>query len=161
MTSLVWAGTVFGPRLWPLSARRHLLAGCIPCPNVSTTPITAMGCRQCLPSSVVQLKGKHCRKTHCHNGVVDTFGPCVLLVPFNFRYFYTFYFTLIWYPIKDNFKAFFRLQAQLFGFQLKKGRNRKSDPHFKISRWDFWHVMAFQPQSWHNICVTWLEQQQQ
>ena len=26
-------------------------------PNVSTTPITAMGCRQCLPLSVVQLKG--------------------------------------------------------------------------------------------------------
>ena len=28
------------------------------CPNVSTTPITAMGCWQCLPLSVVQLKGK-------------------------------------------------------------------------------------------------------
>ena len=42
--------------------------------NVSTTPITAMGCRQCLPLSVVQLKGKHCRKLHCRNGVVDTFG---------------------------------------------------------------------------------------
>ena len=27
MTSAVWAGTVFGPRLWPLSARRHLLVG--------------------------------------------------------------------------------------------------------------------------------------
>ena len=27
------------------------------CPNVSTTPITAMGCRQCLPLSVEQLKG--------------------------------------------------------------------------------------------------------
>ena len=26
MTSVVWAGTVFGPRLWPLSARRHSLA---------------------------------------------------------------------------------------------------------------------------------------
>ena len=43
-------------------------------PNVSTTPITAMGCRQCLSLSVVPLKGKHCRKPHCHNGVVDTFG---------------------------------------------------------------------------------------
>ena len=43
-------------------------------PNVSTTPITAMGCRQCLPLSVVQLKGKHCRKPRCRNGVVDTFG---------------------------------------------------------------------------------------
>ena len=43
------------------------------CPNVSTTLITAMGCRQCLPLSVVQLKGKHCRKPHCRNGVVDTF----------------------------------------------------------------------------------------
>ena len=27
------------------------------CPNVSTAPIMAMGCRQCLPLSVVQLKG--------------------------------------------------------------------------------------------------------
>jgi hypothetical protein len=44
-------------------------------PNVSTTPITAMGCQQCLPLSVVHLKGKHCRKPHCRNGVVDTFGP--------------------------------------------------------------------------------------
>ena len=35
---------------------------------------TVMGCRQCLPLSVVQLKGKHCRKPHCRNGVVDTFG---------------------------------------------------------------------------------------
>jgi hypothetical protein len=33
-----------------------------------------MGYRQCLPLSVVQLKGKHCRKPHCRNGVVDTFG---------------------------------------------------------------------------------------
>ena len=40
------------------------------CPNVSTTPITAMGCRQCLPLSVVQLKGKHC---HCCNRVIDMF----------------------------------------------------------------------------------------
>ena len=45
------------------------------CLNVSTTPITAMGCWQCLPPSVVQLKGKHCRKPHCCNGVVDTFEP--------------------------------------------------------------------------------------
>ena len=43
------------------------------CPNVSTTPIMAMGCRQCLPLSVVQLKGKHCRKPHCRNRVVDTY----------------------------------------------------------------------------------------
>ena len=47
-------------------------------PNVSTTPIMAMGCRQCLPLSVVQLKGKHCPKPHCHNGVVNTFGQCYL-----------------------------------------------------------------------------------
>ena len=45
------------------------------CPNVSTTPITAMGYRQCLPLSVVELKGKHCQKPHCRNGVADTFGP--------------------------------------------------------------------------------------
>ena len=48
------------------------------CPNVSTTPIMAMGCQQCLPLSVVHLKGKHCRKPHCRNGVVDTFGHCGL-----------------------------------------------------------------------------------
>ena len=35
----------------------------------------AMGCRQCLPLSVVQLKGKHCLKPHCRNGIVDTIGP--------------------------------------------------------------------------------------
>ena len=34
-------------------------------PNVSTTPITAMGCRQCLSLSAVQLKDKHCQKPHC------------------------------------------------------------------------------------------------
>ena len=45
------------------------------CPTISTTPITAMVCRQCLPLSVVQLKGRHCRKPHCPNGVVDTFRP--------------------------------------------------------------------------------------
>ena len=33
-----------------------------------------MGCRKCLPHSVVQLKGKHCQKPHCRNEVVDTFG---------------------------------------------------------------------------------------
>ena len=32
-----------------------------PNPNVSTTPIMAMGCQECLPVSVVQLKGKHCQ----------------------------------------------------------------------------------------------------
>ena len=42
-------------------------------PNVSTPPITVMGWRQCLPLSVVPLKGKHCQKLHCCNGVVDTF----------------------------------------------------------------------------------------
>ena len=44
-------------------------------PNVSTTPIMAMGCRQCLPLSVVHKKSKHYQKPHCRNGVVDTFGP--------------------------------------------------------------------------------------
>ena len=47
-------------------------------PNVFKTPITSMGCRQCLPLSVVQLKGKHCRKLHCRNGVVDTFGQLLI-----------------------------------------------------------------------------------
>ena len=45
--------------------------------------ITAMGCRQCLSLSVVQLKGKHCRKPHCRNGVVGTFGQC----PIEFAHF--------------------------------------------------------------------------
>ena len=39
-----------------------------------------MGCRQCLTLSVVQLKGKHCRKPHCSNGVVYTFGPCDVIL---------------------------------------------------------------------------------
>ena len=51
---------------------KFLIATLKHCPNVSTTPIMAMGCQQCLPLSVVQLKGKHCRKPHCRNEVVDT-----------------------------------------------------------------------------------------
>ena len=35
--------------------------------------IMAMGCRQCLPLRVVQLKSKQCRKPHYCNGVADTF----------------------------------------------------------------------------------------
>ena len=54
---------------------------CVHCPNVSTTPIRAMECRQCLPLSVVQLKGKHCGKLHCCNEVVDTLSLHVLLCP--------------------------------------------------------------------------------
>ena len=52
-------------------------------PNVPTTPIMAIDCQQCLPLSVVQLKGKHYRKPHCRNGVVDTFGSS----KFNLRHF--------------------------------------------------------------------------
>ena len=44
----------------------------------------AMGCRQCLPLSVVQLKGKHCRKPRYCNGVVDTFGHSQFTVPLYF-----------------------------------------------------------------------------
>ena len=51
---------------------------CQQSPNVSTTPITVMGCWQCLPLSVVQLKGKHCRNPYCCNGVVGTFEQYVL-----------------------------------------------------------------------------------
>ena len=39
------------------------------CSNLSTTPITAMGCQQCLPLIVVQLKGKHYPKKHCRIAV--------------------------------------------------------------------------------------------
>ena len=43
--------------------------------SVSTTiPITVIGGRQCLPLSVVQLRGKHCQKPNCHNEFVDMFG---------------------------------------------------------------------------------------
>jgi hypothetical protein len=47
-------------------------------PKVSTPPIMAIGCWQCLPLSVVQLKGKHCRKSHCRDGVVDMFGHSLI-----------------------------------------------------------------------------------
>ena len=46
--------------------------------NVSRAPIMAIGYRQCLPLSVVQLKVKHFQKTHCRNGVVDTIGHTLL-----------------------------------------------------------------------------------
>ena len=48
-----------------------------------TTPITSIGCRQCLPLSVIQLKAKHC----C-NGVVDTFGQCLLPSSLNFMVYF-------------------------------------------------------------------------
>ena len=58
MHTCSWAkGTV------SLRIREKSTSGNSFCLNVSTTPITAMGCRQCLTLSV-QLKGKHCRKPH-------------------------------------------------------------------------------------------------
>ena len=44
-------------------------------PKRTYNPITAMGCRQCLPLNVVQLKGKRCQKLHCRN---ELFERCVL-----------------------------------------------------------------------------------
>ena len=41
-------------------------------PDYTQTPITAMGCWQCLPLSVVWLKGRYCQKPHCRDEVVDT-----------------------------------------------------------------------------------------
>ena len=43
-------------------------------PKLIYNSLYGNGCRQCLPLSVVQLKGKHCRKPHCRNGVKDMFG---------------------------------------------------------------------------------------
>ena len=51
------------------------------CLNISTTHIMAMGCRQCLPLSVVHMKEKHCQKPQCRYWVVDMFGPGVQAVP--------------------------------------------------------------------------------
>ena len=48
---------------WPHNARTYV-----------QLPLRQWGCRQCLPLSVVQLKGKQCRKPHCRNGVADMFG---------------------------------------------------------------------------------------
>ena len=36
-----------------------------------------MTCRQCLPFSLVKLKGKYCQKNHCCNGFVYKFGLSV------------------------------------------------------------------------------------
>ena len=44
---------------------------------IYNSQIQQWGAQQCLPLSVVQLKGKHCRKPHCCSGVVDTFGHIV------------------------------------------------------------------------------------
>ena len=41
---------------------------------ICESSLTVMGCWQCSPLILVELKGKHCGKLHCHNGVVDTFG---------------------------------------------------------------------------------------
>ena len=47
------------------------------CLNVSTTPLMAMGCQQCLPLGVIQLKGKHCYSLNLANQNVESF----LLMP--------------------------------------------------------------------------------
>ena len=39
-----------------------------------------MGFRQCLTLSIVQLKSKHCQKTHYRNGAVDKFGHNLLQI---------------------------------------------------------------------------------
>ena len=62
---------------WMSCKESKIIYICRYCLNVSTTLITAMGCRQCLSLSVVQLKGKHCQKTHCRNGVVGKFRPAI------------------------------------------------------------------------------------
>ena len=46
------------------------------CPNVPTTPITAMGYGNVYALVLSTLKVKHCQKPHCHNGVVDRFWHC-------------------------------------------------------------------------------------
>ena len=48
-------------------------------PNVSTTPLRQLGFRQCLPFSWTTLRGKHCRHPIAVMGVVDTFGPGLVL----------------------------------------------------------------------------------
>ena len=48
----------------------QVLAGTKDPPYVSTTIIMAMGCWQCLPLSVVQLKDKLSRKPHCSTYVL-------------------------------------------------------------------------------------------
>ena len=45
---------------------------------------TAMGHWQFLSLSFVQLKGKHCRKPHCRNGVVDRFGLYSVIIYHSF-----------------------------------------------------------------------------
>ena len=54
-----------------------------PCPNVSTTPLRQWGFQQCLPFSWTTLRGKHCRHPIEVMGVVDTFGPCSVLISLN------------------------------------------------------------------------------
>ena len=51
-------------------------------PNVSTTPITAMGCQQCLPLSVVQLKVNIAQKPIAIMGLQTRSGQVSLLSGF-------------------------------------------------------------------------------
>ena len=54
------------PRNCPLLSNKH-------CPNVSITPIMAMGCRQCLP-----FRDKHCQHPIAVMGVIDTFKQYIV-----------------------------------------------------------------------------------
>ena len=141
------------------------------CPNVSTTPITAMGWEQCFPISVVQLKGKHCRKPHCRNGVVDMFGqgPWSLCRHY-LQNEWTLNARLFQYQLDSPFEMWFRYRLQYrlkvsanLGFSIgpkpKKwfrsysnsnqveGGCRFFPPHY------FWHPQIVWPSAMPAICT--------
>jgi hypothetical protein len=70
----------------------------------------AMGCQKFLSLSVVQVKGKHCRKPHYRNGVVDTLQR------------YGFFFFHHNKDLKIKFAAIFEIFVDFFwrsGFSFK------------------------------------------
>ena len=129
--------------------------------NISTTPITVMGCRQCLSLSVVQLKGKHCRKPNCHNGVVDIdqtymFGLRSLAISTST------YHRLLFLGVQARPKIFNSKESKWLQFLKSLLHFSKLEVYFFVKTWELkllksrsastaWRTLAFKsPLSIHN-----------
>ena len=130
-----------------------------------------MGCQQCLPPSVVQLKGKHCRKPHCRNGVVDTFQQYLLRSFSDLKRQTELHYVgwaknkLNWfwchYPL-ITYLSFFKISKAIRHWSCSKNQNKKwpknvKSMYCKIESKSFWRHMwnlitkSFWSRIWYQV----------
>ena len=98
--------------------------------------ITHCRCRQCLPLSAVQLKGKHCQKTHCRNGVVDTFRQNVLWIFLCLIFAEKITFLLVNLEFSRSTNNTLTNSTFFFSFNLVLRRWRKKTQHILCNIWN-------------------------